>query len=185
MSFASTGAMLDFPYLEIPRRDFVGRLNLPPESARSAERLFIQGKPEAFALLDELPRQGLAIVGTRTPQPRATTLVRRWVQAWSHSDRIILSGLAIGVDTAAHEAALESGLPTIAILATGLRQIYPRQNAALAARIADLPVWQRRNGWHIVRDGVKYVLRHPVTLEEVYSGSLKRCRDVADESLPD
>jgi hypothetical protein len=54
-----------------------------------------------------------------------------------------------------------------------------------AARIADLPVWQRRNGWHIVRDGVKYVLRHPVTLEEVYSGSLKRCRDVADESLPD
>ena len=68
--------------------------------------------------------------------------------------------------------------------AAQMRDLHARMSVD-AARIADLPVWQRRNGWHIVRDGVKYVLRHPGTLEEVYSGRLIRCREVADESRPD
>lgn len=71
-----------------------------------------------------------------------------------------------------------------AVEAAQMRDLRARMSID-AARIGNLPVWQRRNGWHIVRDGVKYVLRHPGTLEEVYSGRLSRCREVADESRPD
>lgn len=54
-----------------------------------------------------------------------------------------------------------------------------------ARRVAALSVWQRRNGWEIVKDGIHYVLRHPESLEEArrYS-NLKRIREAADESGP-
>jgi 2'-5' RNA ligase len=55
---------------------------------------------------------------------------------------------------------------------------------ATAKRIADAPVYQRRNGWEIIRDGGNYVLRDPETREEVYTGHLDRARAVADESKP-
>ncbi len=75
--------------------------------------------------------------------------------------------------------------PERAVLENTRIQLLQEAINADTIRIAGLPIWQRRNKWHIVRDGVKYVLRHPVTLEEVYSGKLKRCREVADESLPE
>lgn len=49
-------------------------------------------------------------------------------------------------------------------------------------RVAEAPVFQNRNGWEIVKDGVDYVLRDPYTKEDVYRGKLSRCREVADES---
>lgn len=51
--------------------------------------------------------------------------------------------------------------------------------------IAELPVYQRRNGWEIVKHDPNYILRDPNTKEEIYSGKLKRVREVADESAPD
>jgi hypothetical protein len=61
-----------------------------------------------------------------------------------------------------------------------------KEMAEDAKRVAALPVFQRRNGWEIVKDGVKYVVRDPHTRQEVYSGNtLKRARQVADESAPD
>lgn len=52
--------------------------------------------------------------------------------------------------------------------------------------IADAPVWQRRNGWEIVRRGHEYVMRDPYTKEDIYSsGKLTRVREVADESKPE
>ena len=57
-----------------------------------------------------------------------------------------------------------------------------------AKRVAEAPVYQRRNGWEIVKDTrgtfLQYAVRHPVTKEEVYMGRLSRCRQVADESKP-
>jgi hypothetical protein len=56
-----------------------------------------------------------------------------------------------------------------------------------AAAIAAAPVYQRRNGWEIVKPDATmpiYVLRDPASKEEVYTGCLRRCREVADDSKP-
>jgi hypothetical protein len=52
-------------------------------------------------------------------------------------------------------------------------------------RVAEAPVYQTRNGWEIIKDGFDYVLRDPVTKEDVYRGKLSRVREVADESAPE
>src|SRR6185437_11523212 len=87
------------------------------------------------ALLDRLPEHGLAVVGTRHPQPRAEYLVKRSIADLKGSELIILSGLALGIDSFAHEAALEAGLPTLAFLGCGLGIQYPPENSDLRARI--------------------------------------------------
>jgi hypothetical protein len=56
-----------------------------------------------------------------------------------------------------------------------------------AAAIAAAPVYQQRNGWEIVKPDATmpvYVLRDPASKEEVYTGCLRRCREVADDSKP-
>jgi hypothetical protein len=57
--------------------------------------------------------------------------------------------------------------------------------AARDKRVAEAPVFQKRNGWEIVKEGVDYVLRHPDSKEDVYRGKLSRVREVADESKPE
>jgi DNA protecting protein DprA len=89
----------------------------------SLRQIQAQGRPEALALLERLPERGLAVVGTRRPQARARLECRRRLLPLRDSGLIILSGLAHGIDQAAHEAAIDAGLPTIAILGNGLR--YP------------------------------------------------------------
>lgn len=81
----------------------------------------------------------LSIVGTR----HATAYGARYVDSLvgdlsSYFPNLtIVSGLALGIDTVAHTAALNSGLPTIAVLAHGLNTIYPAQNRGLAKRIVE------------------------------------------------
>ncbi len=108
-----------------------------PHLQRPPKQLWVRGQPEAFALLDRLPEHGFAVVGTRRPQPRSTMHTREVIHRLRLSPLIILSGLARGIDTTAHEAALEAGLPTVAILGSALDSIYPRENAALAQRILE------------------------------------------------
>lgn len=97
--------------------------------------LWIRGEPGAEALLQRLPARGLAIVGTRGPLPRNVDLVSRAVAALRGQDFVIVSGLARGIDAAAHEAALAHGLPTIGVLAGGIDEVFPRSHEGLAARI--------------------------------------------------
>ncbi|MDE5839560.1 MAG: DNA-processing protein DprA, partial [Muribaculaceae bacterium] len=79
----------------------------------------------------------LSIVGTR----HATAYGMRYVAslvdelAAYFPDLVIVSGLALGIDSAAHDAALRAGLPTVAVVAHGLNTIYPSQNRDLARRI--------------------------------------------------
>jgi DNA processing protein len=86
-------------------------------------------------LLRRGPR--VAVVGSRKASTeglrRAAALTRALVQR----DIVVVSGLAAGIDTAAHTAALEAGGHTIAVLGTPLDQSYPRENAALQARLAE------------------------------------------------
>ena len=78
-----------------------------------------------------------SIVGTRHATAYGTRYVAKLVEdlAPYFPDMVILSGLALGIDSAAHEAALKAGLPTVAVVAHGLNTIYPSQNRDLAKRI--------------------------------------------------
>jgi DNA processing protein len=77
----------------------------------------------------------VAIVGARRPTPYGEAAAERLATDLSRAGVVIISGLALGVDAAAHEGALLAGGPTVAVLGTGVDVIYPAANTGLAARI--------------------------------------------------
>lgn len=77
----------------------------------------------------------IAIVGTRKATMQGKAMARRIAHDLAANGIVIVSGLAIGIDTVAHEGALEAGGLTTAVLANGLGAIYPAQNTALAKNI--------------------------------------------------
>lgn len=83
----------------------------------------------------------VSIVGTRDISPYGREWTYRIVEALADSlvRPTVVSGLALGVDGAAHEAALELGLPTIGVMATGIESVYPRMHSPMAARMARTP----------------------------------------------
>lgn len=92
--------------------------------------LFVRGDP---AVLNE---PMLAIVGSRNPTPSGIEITRQFASQLAACGFTIASGLAIGVDGAAHAGALESGR-TVAVLGTGPDRVYPAAHRDLARRIAD------------------------------------------------
>jgi DNA processing protein len=92
--------------------------------------LFVRG-----TVLPEDAR-AVAIVGTRTPSSRGLENAHITAAALTARGLTVVSGLALGVDTAAHTGALEAGGRTLAVLGSGLRPIHPRSSAELAERIA-------------------------------------------------
>lgn len=93
-------------------------------------RLFIQGDRQ---LLRSGPR--VSIVGSRNASAEGLARARSLAKAFAQSQIVVVSGLAAGIDTAAHESAMAHGGQTIAVLGTPLDQVYPKENAALQARI--------------------------------------------------
>lgn len=83
-------------------------------------------------------RPAVSIVGTRDMSPYGREWCQRIVDALSHCQHrpVIVSGLALGVDITAHQAALAAGLPTIAVLPTYITDVYPPQHRKAAAAIA-------------------------------------------------
>ncbi len=81
----------------------------------------------------QLPK--LAFVGTRRATPYGFNACERLISEMACTDVCIVSGLAAGIDTRAHQAALSNGLPTIAVLGTGLDIVYPRTNRKLFQEI--------------------------------------------------
>jgi DNA processing protein len=85
---------------------------------------------------DLVETRSVAVVGTREPSPegveRTTFLARRLVK----DGFTVVSGLARGVDAAAHKAAIDAGGKTIAVIGTPLNRVYPKENALLQERIA-------------------------------------------------
>ncbi len=77
----------------------------------------------------------LSIVGTRKPSPYGKRLMEKISNGLSESGIQIVSGLAYGIDTMAHNLALENSLSTIAVLGTPLSNIYPGENRKLAMEI--------------------------------------------------
>lgn len=80
---------------------------------------------------------GVAIVGTRDASPLGLKSARDLAGELAARGVCVISGLASGIDAAAHSGALEAGGRTVAVIGTGLRISYPRQNADLQRRISE------------------------------------------------
>ncbi len=155
---SAKAALLALP--EVARAAGVSDYHPCPEGVALAElkagraaglRLLCHGEadyPSALAELADAPpllwvrgdaallrRPMLALVGARNASSLGTRMARALAAGLSEAGFVIVSGLARGVDTVAHEAALEGG-GTIAVLAGGADVIYPAENAVLAERIA-------------------------------------------------
>ena len=94
-----------------------------------------------MGLLVDAPQRALAVVGSRNPTPQGLQNARRFSRAFAEAGVSVVSGLALGIDGAAHEGALEGAGPaaamaTIAVVGTGLDRVYPQRHLALARRIA-------------------------------------------------
>ncbi len=83
-----------------------------------------------------LNRPALAIVGSRHATPQGVDNARAFAQALSRAGVTIVSGLALGVDSGAHEGALQGDGSTLACIGTGPDRVYPASNRELAHRIA-------------------------------------------------
>lgn len=78
----------------------------------------------------------VAVVGTRNPSPAGKQLAREIAAGLAERGVTVISGLARGIDTAAHEGALEAGGRTLAVMGTGITQVYPSENTELAETVA-------------------------------------------------
>jgi DNA processing protein len=103
----------------------LGRIYDPPPV------LYVKGE----LLVDEGPLS-VAIVGSRAASPQGTALASCMARELAAAGATIVSGLARGIDTAAHKGALEANGRTVAVLGSGLDRLYPRENEALAAAIS-------------------------------------------------
>jgi DNA processing protein len=92
--------------------------------------LWVRGNPDLLSL----PQ--LAMVGSRNPTPHGRETAHRFAAHLSRCGLVITSGLALGIDTASHEGALQADGSTIAVCGTGLDVAYPRGNSTLAELIA-------------------------------------------------
>jgi DNA processing protein len=85
-------------------------------------------------------QHAIAIVGSRNPTPQGRLNAREFARSMASCGLTVVSGLALGIDGAAHEGALQGAAPgqlaTIAVVGTGLDRVYPKQHLALAHSIA-------------------------------------------------
>lgn len=79
----------------------------------------------------------LAVVGARKAGQAALTVTQQWSKTLAEQGLLITSGLALGIDAAAHQGCLQANQPTIAVLAHGMDQIYPKRHGALAQQIIE------------------------------------------------
>lgn len=93
--------------------------------------LFVEGDPDA------LWQPQLAVIGSRNPTAGGRDNARDFASELSRQGMTITSGLASGIDSIAHEAALDAGGLTVAVLGTGLDCIYPASSRGLASRIVE------------------------------------------------
>lgn len=112
----------------------LGDPRYPPLLLQTADPpllLYVQGDPSTLA------SPGLAIVGSRSPTPQGADNARAFAHHLSDAGLCVVSGLALGIDGAAHDGALAGRTPTVAVVGTGLDRVYPSRHRHLAHRIAE------------------------------------------------
>jgi DNA processing protein len=105
----------------------LGSIPSPPE------RLWVHGDPER---LPEWSTRSIAVVGSRAATRDGLDNARRVAEGLARAGVVVISGLARGIDSVAHRAALDAGGCTIAVLGSGLDRLYPPEHGALADAVA-------------------------------------------------
>lgn len=123
-------------WLQQPHNHFIPCTDprYPPQLLQLADApawLYVKGDP------DWLSRPMLAIVGSRHATPQGLRDATAFAQALSQAGFTIVSGLALGVDAAAHAGGLAGMGSSVAVVGTGLDRVYPARNRDLAHRLAD------------------------------------------------
>ena len=101
------------------------------DSADPPLLLYVQGRVEL------LSANAVAVVGSRNPTRQGLDNAGAFARHLSQAGLVVVSGMALGIDAAAHEGALDGSGGTIAVVGTGLDRVYPKRNLALARRIAE------------------------------------------------
>ncbi len=131
----------------------------------------IQNPPSKIFILGKLPSDPpaggpkIAVVGTRRATLQGRLLAKEIAKKLAEKGIIIVSGLAMGIDTSAHEGALLANGQTIGVLACGLDNIYPRQNENLAK--------------HIIENDGAIISEYPVGTEAFKNHFLERNRIIS------
>lgn len=115
----------------IPIEDLLGPLN-DVERKNAPKAVFFAGD---LSLLEAGPR--VSIVGSRKPSPRGLKNARGLAAWLVRHGAVVVSGLAEGIDAAAHQGAIDAGGRTIGVIGTPLDQSYPAKNRALQARLME------------------------------------------------
>ncbi|CAD5106753.1 DNA-processing protein DprA [Zestomonas carbonaria] len=128
---AAALAWLEAPGQHLLMWDDPGYPALLAELADAPPLLFVIGDPGL------LERPQLALVGSRRASRPGLDNARAFSRSLAGGGFVITSGLALGIDGAAHQGALEVGGKTVAVLGTGLERIYPARHAGLALEIRE------------------------------------------------
>src|SRR5690625_3222172 len=115
---------------------FLGDDDYPAELAKTQEAppvLYVRGNARVLTGAAEL----ISMVGTRRPTPLGVAFAARLARETVERGGIIVSGLALGIDAAVHEAALAADGVTVAVLASGVDSLTPRSNAPLGRRMLE------------------------------------------------
>ena len=171
---------MDCVYLgtaEYPR--LLTEISDPPEC------LWIRGDRAAFTHI------GVAVIGARAASQEGLAAAYEIAYDLARAGVVVISGLARGVDSAAHRGALESGGRTIAVLGTGIDLVYPSENAELSGKITEsglliteFPPGAAPEDWHFPRRNriISGLSKAVVVVEaKEKSGSLITARLAADQ----
>jgi DNA processing protein len=126
------GAGTANPFKVLTPRELLGRPLNDIESKNAPEKLYVNGAIQAMI---PIPRPAVSIAGSRKASPQGLETARRIAKTLVEEEVVIISGLAEGIDTAAHEYAIAAGGKTIAVLGTPLNKVYPQKNRALQEEI--------------------------------------------------
>jgi DNA processing protein len=103
-----------------------------PESKTTVGETTVMTRSKHLYVRGNLPTGGIAVVGSRTPPAEAAAFA--YAFAWRCRETVI-SGLALGIDAAAHRGALDAGIPTVAFVGHGFGCTYPPEHRELEERI--------------------------------------------------
>jgi len=135
----SLGKSLDLASTEYDHALEAGACIIVQGDAEFPQRLLeIYDPPLALYLkgdIEVISRPGLAVVGTRHPTPYGVGVAERLASDLAARGLVIFSGMARGIDTAAHRGALNAHGRTVAVWGTGIDEVYPKENKKIADQI--------------------------------------------------